>query len=356
MQVGINYAWKNYGWDFGLPPKKNDGSSWGERAAWQSTIDRDLARFVEVGFFCVRWFLLGDGTNYGVGVERPRLDPRGNNPWRFASPPRISEEFLHDFERLIARFEAAGIQLLPSLLDFHFCLPGVRVPGTDEIIKGGRRDALLDIPGPADPAAPPWPHQRTQFLDGVVDPLLEVAARHPRAIYAFEVMNEPEWCTQDPARPPAIHDPSATVPLPEMRAFVREAAARINHAGFRSTVGFSHYDTLSRWDCAGLGLTLDQFHYYGDPSVLPVNPHGPRAPTMIGELATAPHRPWPELGASQDLLSRLRLAADKGYPTAFLWSANRDEQSSTDPSALIAVDASDANLALVRRYLDARYA
>lgn len=339
MQVGINYAWKNYGWDFGLPPQKNSGSNWGARAAWQPTIEKELAEFVEIGFFCVRWFLLGDGTTYGVGAERPHLDPRGNGQWRFDSPPKISDEFLEDFARLLRACEAAGIQLLPSLVDFHLCFPGITIPGSDGIVKSGRQDVLID------------PHKRAQFFDGVLRPLLRVAAEHRKSIYAFEVMNEPEWCTRLPGVAGDLLSPNKTVPLADMRAFLSEGASIINEAGFLSTVGFAMHPTLHLWDSPGLGLTLHQFHFYAEPQLIPPHNFDPRWPVIVGEFATAPHRPWPDLGGAQDVVSRLRHIEAKGYPAAFLWSANREEEHSADPTSPVAVDYSEANRALIRKYI-----
>lgn len=336
MKVGINYAWKNYAWDFGLPPQKDSGSSWGARAAWRATIDRELAELVEVGFFCVRWFLLGDGTTYGIGEARPHHDAQLDGQWRFDDPPSLSAEFLEDFRFLLGRCKAAGILLLPSLVDFHFCFPGTVVAGSSRIVKCGRHDVITD------------PQKRVLFLSRTLQPLLDVAAEHRDSIYAVEVMNEPEWCTRRAYSPSDAMNLNKTVPLDEMRAFLRQGAKLINGAGFASTVGFAAHSSLKDWDSPDLELTLHQFHFYTEPPFLPPHDFDPRWPAIVGEFATARHRPWPALGASQDVLSRLRHIEGKGYPVAFPWSANREEEHSADPPA---VDFSDANRALMRRYI-----
>src|SRR5690242_12262680 len=138
MQVGINYAWKNYAWDFGLPPHSDSGNNWGPRAAWRATIEQELASFAEMGLFCVRWFLLGDGTTYGVGDAAPHVDLPNPLDWRFDDPPPLSDEFLEDFTTLVEHCERAGLQLLPSLIDFHFCFPGAVVPHAEDFVKSGR--------------------------------------------------------------------------------------------------------------------------------------------------------------------------------------------------------------------------
>src|SRR5438105_3052733 len=92
IQVGINYPWKNYGWDFGPPPHGDSGAPWGDRAAWRATIDEDLAGFRQLGLFAVRWFLLADGLCYGTGAGRPHPDPADAKQWRFDDPPALLPE------------------------------------------------------------------------------------------------------------------------------------------------------------------------------------------------------------------------------------------------------------------------
>lgn len=336
MKVGINYAWKNYAWDFGAPPLKDNGRPWGARAQWKACIDQDLATFVEMGLFCVRWFLLGDGTTYGTEGGRPYVDARDPARWHFDDPPYLTDEFLDDFAELLLRCERAGILLLPSLIDFHFCFPGVTVPGSSGLVKCARSEVVTDR------------HKRERFFARVLVPLLRIAAARPRALYAFEVMNEPEWCTQPAGTASAYSDPNRTVPLPDMRGFLREGAQLINAAGFPSTVGFAMHQTLKGWDTHELELTLPQFHYYAEPPIVPPCEAPPRGPAIVGELPTAPHRPWPELGPDQSVPARLRLLAQKGYPVAFLWSANREEEHSADPPA---VDFSEPNRERIRSYL-----
>lgn len=338
MKVGINYAWKNYAWDFGEPPEKDSGKLWGGRAAWKASLADDLARFVELGLFCVRWFILGDGTTYGIGEQRPRPDAHGGTHWRFDDPPPLSDAFLEDFSALLSTCAQAGIQILPSLIDFHFCFPGIPVESSPGIVKCGRSDVVID------------PFKREQFFDRALKPMLEIAAEFRNTVYAIELMNEPEWCTLGEhmtGSSPDLSNPKKTVPRDDMRAFLREGAHLINEAGFRSTVGFAHYGTLREWDARSLDLTLYQYHYYGEPEVVPKHDYDPRWPLIVGEIATAAHKPWPDLGAAQDLLSRLRHLERRGYPAAFLWSANRDEEGREDPSV---VDFSEENLALLRRY------
>ena len=341
MRVGMNIAWQNYGWDFGAPPQRDSGSLWGPRAAWLAGIDARLAELRALGVFAIRWFIVADGIVLGTHAQKPHPDPRGGPGWRFDEVPALSPEFVADFEALLVACERAGLLLVPVLLDFHFCFPGLALPGSDAYVKQGRADAILD------------PRKRVQLLERVLAPLLAVSQRHAGAIYAWELMNEPEWCTHEPYSPSDALSPNKTVPLAEMRAFFAEGARLLRQAGFRSTVGFAMHATVRRWDAIALDLTLHQFHYYatvdasGQPAPLPVQDFDPRWPLFVGEIATAPHRPWPELGGAQDLRSRLWHVARKGFPAVFLWSANREEERIENP----AVDFGDAAKAQIRAFV-----
>ncbi len=314
MQVGINYAWRNYAWDFGEPPASDGGAAWGARAAWSPTIEEELREFKLLGLSVLRWFLLADGTTYGIGAQRPVPDAQRPGQWRFHEIPSLSDAWLDDFARLLASCEAQQIQLLPSIIDFHFCFPGVSVAGAP-LVKCGRADVIVD------------PHKRRQFFERVVDPIIAVCQRFPATIYALELINEPEWCTDDAS----YQSDKKVVPLASMLEFISEGAARINRAGFRSTVGFAKHPSMKAWDAPGLGLTLHQWHYYCDPEVIPDNDMASHGPCIVGEFPSARWHAWRELGDAQDTRSRLAHLASKGYDGALLWSANREEEKIADP-------------------------
>jgi hypothetical protein len=319
MQVGVNYPWFDYGWDFGLgPPAWRGGRS---TPGWYAEIDNHLRLFQDLGISVVRWFILADGLTYGVGGTAPVPDPVASRGWRF-DPPPLSGEFLEQFAELLARFEAArangrpSIQLLPVLIDFYFCESGIRpveklnpsnpvTPTQDpDWVKRGRADALTDAA------------KRKRFLDHVLDPLLRASCRHPAVIYAWELINEPDWVTS------GWHSsPFARTPVPEaaMRAFIEEGTERIRAAGFKPTIGFASIGTLGQ---SGITAEINQFHHYpGGARALDRSDFDPSLPGIIGEFATAGTDVWPDLtGSNQSVLHRLRLARSHGYPLAILWS------------------------------------
>jgi hypothetical protein len=319
MQVGVNYPWRDYGWDFGLGPPTWRGGSTTPR--WYPEIDAHLRRFQDIGVRVVRWFILADGLTYGVGAEAPTSDRLAKGGWRF-DPPRLSAECLQHFEALLDRFAAAvaesrpTIQLLPVLIDFHFCKPGTRplaMPAPSNAdnpmedadwVKCGRAQALTDAV------------KREQFLDRVLEPLLQVSRRHARVIYGWELINEPDWVTRGwhPhffARPP--------IPEVAMRAFIEGGVRRIRLAGFRPTVGFASAETLRQ---ARIDLEINQVHHYPNGArTLDCRAFDHECPSVLGEFATASDDVWPDLALDdQRVLPRLRLAHSKGCPLAMPWS------------------------------------
>jgi hypothetical protein len=248
----------------------------------------------------IRWFLLADGMTYGA----PQSDgdfwvlPPGD-PW--------IRQMVADFRQVLDVCARTRVKLIPSLIDFHFCFAPAEVqPG---IVKGGRAMVLQqDL-------------QRGLFLETVLDPLLEASQAKREAIHSWEPMNEPEWCTggsewkfwQRPA------SPNRTVSREDMRAFLKAAVRRINQAGFVSTVGFAHWDTIRDWDAEDWEIGLQQFHYYAQGgAALPAAAEVTSQPCLLGEFATTPAKAWPS--GAQTLEARLRESRDLGYVGALPWS------------------------------------
>jgi hypothetical protein len=339
LQVGINYPWINYGWDFGDPPPGWTGglsvSEWRERR--RRDVVSDLLKFRALGLFAVRWFVLADGTNYGFGPDAPQLI---NRRWQAAPLPAehpFHQQLFEDFVFVLETCQDLNLKFVPALLDFHWSFPGEPVANTP-VVKQGRADIVID------------PAKREAFFDRVLEPLLDISLNYADTIYAWELINEPEWCTNPrnvaPSQIPP--DEKQTVPLDLMRDFIAEGIHRINSRNaFRSTVGFAHHETLAEWDSPALGITLHQFHYYAqNKRKLPVHSYSAEYPCFIGEFASAYERDWPELkkqGLQQTLTQRLHNVAEKGYPAAFLWSAR-----GSDPATLWTPAKQNETLAFLR--------
>jgi hypothetical protein len=325
--TGINYPWLNYGWDFGDPPPGWSGGQETDafRAAQRETIAKDLRAIAASGMTVVRWFLLADGLSYGTGPQRPTLDgkfhmlPPGD-PW--------IRQMVEDFKNLLDLCVECKVQLLPSFIDFHWGFAPTDVNA--EVVKGGRWSVFEND------------DTRHLFLETLFEPLLEASKAKREAIYAWEPMNEPEWCTggaewkfwQKPT------SKNRNVSSGDMRAFLKEAVKRVNDAGFVSTVGFAHWETIREWDTEDWGIGLQQFHYYAQGNAdLPAPTDVTSQPCLLGEYATHPSKLWP--GDRQTLDVRMRRVEDLGYTGQLLWGMR-----STDDATLW----SDAQMAVVAKH------
>ena len=158
--------------------------------------------------------------------------------------------------------------------------------------------------------------RRKRFLDQVLDPLLSASAACADAVFAWELINEPEWVTN------GWHpDRQANHPVDEasMRAFLDEGKTRVRGAGLKPTIGFALLETLRR---TGITAEINQFHHYpAGATRLERHAFDPAWPGIIGEFATAATDVWPDLAPDgQTILNRLRLAEAHGYPLALPWS------------------------------------
>lgn len=321
MQIGINYPWINCGWDFGVPPLAWIG---GESVKeWQirkrQHTQRDFEAFARQGIFAVRWFLLSDGMNYGMEALAPRKVGRD---WSFNPLPegdRFYDALYTDFEFVLQVCRNTNLKLLPSLIDFGWCSPGIAIADKAGIVKGGRYDILRDSA------------KRKSFLDRVLDPLLASSLKWPDSIYAWELINEPEWVIRRFWNL-GLFRQKRTLFLREMKDFIAEGMGRINAiklpngtSAFLSSVGFAHWESIEKWDAEKLGITLPQFHYYAQRNRgLPHALQCSKRPCLIGEFATASGKEWPELKAQnrdQSITQRLSCIEEKGYPACFMWSA-----------------------------------
>src|SRR5262249_31898595 len=233
-----------------------------------------------------------------------------------------------DFEFVLKTSAEVGIKFVPSLLDFYWSHQGTVVDANAGIIKGGRYDIILDKA------------KYQKFFDDVLEPLLEISVRYHDSIYAWELINEPEWVTYTPSMFKIRLDANKTVPQSKMLEFIAAGIGRINNRrlpngdrAFHSTVGFAHWDAIDSWDSIGLGVTLHQYHYYApDNRKLPGRNYPNLDRCFIGEFAARFHRGWPDLAKgdmARTISARLKCVAEKGYPAAFLWSAGATDEATT---------------------------
>jgi hypothetical protein len=269
-----------YGGDFGANAWSPQGGV--ASRARDAALDARLYLLRSRGVEVLRWFVLCDGRA-GLKVEAD------------GTPAGLDDYVLQDFEAALAYAGRAGLRLLPALLDFHWCHSARVVNGVQ---IGGRRAML---------ARPEW---RAALVDRVIAPLAGRFGHDPR-IYAWDVINEPEWVTFGLGtwRPWMLR-------LGALRAFVGLAAERL-HALSPHPVTVGSASTRYLHAVQRLGLDFYQPHWYDKferrhPIATPVAALGCDAPVMLGEFPTS--------GSQKTPSSLIATAREAGYTGAMFWS------------------------------------
>lgn len=322
MDIGVNYPWFDYGWDFGdAPPGWRKDSN----PFWATFIDNELQYLHGLGIRVIRWFVFCDGLTYGNGKQAPQQDQDGK--WCFNDPPKLSESFQQHFRKLLERFSVANqklkppILLLPVLLDYKFCQAGayyICIPSTPPPgwVSGGRNDIVIK------------PTTSQKFFECALKRLLDISKDHRSVIFAWDIFNEPEWVTND-WNPHGIKR-GLPVSAAQMRQFLQAALERVKSAGFKGTIGFNRIETIHS---TKLYADYNQFHHYpGDSRDRKLEPNKFNKPEswIIGEFASSLSGDyWWELSPAQTVLDRLKHAEKMGYPLALPWSVRaKDDHTS----------------------------
>lgn len=278
--LGANYPWLNYGNDFGA-------NTWGAYgiSTQAGTVEADLTALAGAGAPVARWFLLTDGRaspEFGVDGLPTGLDPL----------------VFQDLDAALAAAEAAGVSLVPVLLDFYWGASPSWVAG----VQLGGHAAVLE-----------QSEARAVLLETTLIPLLERYGGEPN-ILAWEVINEPEWA-MDGYGEEWLGD---TVSGEAMRAFVAEVAAAVHEYTVHPvTVGSADREWLqTHWLDSDLDVL--QYHWYGTPPFThDAADIGDPRPLILGEFASS--------GDVQQVLDRAFAAGFKG---AWPWSLRADDDAS----------------------------
>jgi len=225
--LGVNYPWLNYGADFGRSPWGHTGVALGQK---RETVAADFTRISSSGASIVRWFLLCDGRS-GIRYEN--------------GIPVDADEFLFADVAAALDLSQSRLRVCFSLFDFLWLQapdetqqsadPSTTFPGRKALQFAGGREALL---------------QR------VLTPLFREFRSHP-ALFAWEIVNEPEW-----AIPEFQRSPRATLPFADARTFFEETAQAIHEeaGSVLATLGSARLQWFRAW--SEIGLDMFQAHYY----------------------------------------------------------------------------------------------
>lgn len=290
--AGANLPWVNYGGDFGANAWHPEGGL--ARPEAQARLDAAFARFAAAGVTRVRWFMFCDGR---AGL-------------RFAAdgtPLGLDDHVFADVDVALAAARKHRIRIMFALLDFYF-LQAAEVAGP--VRMRGRADVFRDGT------------KRQAFMDTVVAPLAERYGAEP-AIFAWDVINEPEWSTFGQGS----FKPAQSVAPDELRSFVREATATLHaKASQPVTVGSASVRWLPL--VRDLGLDFYQPHWYDhfeqkSPLARPVAELALDRPVILGE--------FPTKGSARSVGDVLDTVRRAGYGGGFLWAQlSTDDATSYD--------------------------
>jgi hypothetical protein len=236
--LGINYAWRNFGADFGgLEAWSLSGPSGAE-----ADYNADLARMRANGVSVVRWWMFPDLR--GDGIE---LDADGN-------PSGISTDAVADIEMALELAQRNDLYLVFTLFSFDGFRPSrdegsVSIPGLTPIVTDAAR--------------------RPTLIQNVVRPVAQAVANSPYAtrLLGWDVINEPEWAIAATGSHDQDFTPNGeldAIPLTDMKALINEtltALDEITPDALRS-VGWA----AAKWSWAFndiVDVEINQPHIYG---------------------------------------------------------------------------------------------
>jgi hypothetical protein len=298
--VGANVPWVQYGCDFGSNAWSPEGGL-GARPLPDTVVDT-FDQLARMGTSVLRWFLFCDGR---AGIS---FNPDG-------SVRQLDPSVFRDVDAALAIAAGSGLRVMFVLFDFNWCHRRRRVNGVD---LGGRRRLLID------------PTERRRLIDRVVAPLLDRYGRHP-AIWAWDVINEPEWVTFGVG----TVNPLRAVSSETMRRFIDEVATEVhNRTAQPVTVGLAS----ARWLplVGGTSLDFHQVHWYDwldrrAPLDAPVAGFALDRPVVLGE--------FPTRGSAREPSEILDLAQRQGYGGALFWSALATDRATDGPRGARAIGA-----------------
>lgn len=304
--LGINYAWRDFGADFGGLSQWAMSGITGNSAA----VAADLSDMGANGAKVVRWWMFPDFR--GDGVE---FDGSGD-------PTGLSATAKADILTALELADSAGVELVLTLFSFDNFRP-TRTDSEVEIL--GMSPMVTDAT------------RRAKLISNIVTQAAETAATSPNLhrLLGWDIINEPEWAVLAEAGAPAGNqfDPNpelTAVPLSAMKALINEAAAALKIAtpGAQVSVGWA----AAKWAWAFSDVTSVDFHQphiYGWVNTYWPYTNTPEAlgytgkPTVMGEfylMAT----PFSSDGDNSTFNQILSSWYDNGYAGAWSWQYNEN--------------------------------
>ncbi|MFC1643033.1 endo-1,4-beta-glucanase [Myxococcota bacterium] len=295
--LGINYAWRDFGADFGgLEAWSLPGIS-----GAMATYNADLARMKANGASVVRWWMFPDLRGDAVGLDADGV------------PSGLSANAVADIVAALELAQRNDLYLALTLFSFDAFRASrdegdVHIPGLSEIV----RDAA----------------SRQALIENVVRPVAQTVAENPYAsrLLAWDVINEPEWAVEATGAADQDFTPNGeldAVTLTEMKALINETLAELGTQtpSILRSVGWA----AAKWAWAFEDVTaveLHQPHIYGW-----VNDYWPYTstpaelgygskPTVMGEFFLTTNPFAADTPTFSDIVTSWY---DNGYAGAWAW-------------------------------------
>lgn len=233
---GVNYAWENFGGDFG------GISAWDVPgvAANEAAVDARLGDMTAHGVDVVRWWVWPDFR--GDGIQFQGDTPSGLGP-----------SAVSDLEKALELAEKHDLHLMLTLFSFDNFSPSTLMRGTE--VRGMKPIATSAA-------------RRLALVDRVVRPFARAAEQsdYRDRLVAWDIINEPEWAMQGPSKYCRNDDFPAQNGLEhlthdEMEVFVSDVIRGLR-AESRALITVGGAATF--WRCAWKYVDIDfyQFHLY----------------------------------------------------------------------------------------------
>ena len=221
--LAVNYPWLTYGADFGGRPGATPGSH--------------LSRVGSRSRRLQSHFFLGCAGRPLV----PSCDGRSGIRYENGIPVGPDDLLFTDIAAALELARQSNLRICFSLFDFLW----LETLAAEEAASFPGRNALQ------------FPGGREALLEHVLIPLFREFRGH-RALFAWEIVNEPEW-----AIPEFQRSPGATLPFAEAHAFFAEIAQAIHEesGGIPVTLGSARLASASRLERNRPGPAAGSTHY-----------------------------------------------------------------------------------------------
>ena len=233
---GVNWAWGNWGGDFG------GVSAWGSPgvASARDRFSADMRAMKDAGVSVIRWWMF------------PRFLTESITWGEDGAPSGIAGSLATDVEEALAVAEENDVYLMLTLFSFDSFGPTQEEGGaTSRGIQPMVIDAVL----------------RRKLIDNLVVPVARAVERspHKQRMIAWDMVNEPEWAMTGPdlygGEPYEPQSRLQSVTHQQMETFLKETAAALRaSSGALITIGGAAIKWARAW--SHVDVDFYQFHYY----------------------------------------------------------------------------------------------